>query len=855
MAAATTLPAGITQAEHVLVGRAVLLTPPVEEATRVPRGVVRHGPGVRKALVNPAQQATTETAEATSDAAKAAADATKTAADAAKAAFDAAKATADSLKSMADAARLAAGITEDEHRANTVAASLGQIIGLAAIVLVVVAVATLFAFMFARKRNDRLAKGGKKPAARVVVAREPQSFVQSRRAGPVEGVAGARTSHESRRTPNGLEPSERNGPPETPSTGSVLDVEREVVGEPGSSVNQTDDSQATDPAKIRTLAEPTGSRDKDVHSSVRGTAHPVVGDCSSEASTGADERSSAAGVSRGRRRFRMVRHGVWLVALGALAALSAYVYTRPRKLGAPEEQRILSLPKDRAFVHQKASEQGNTVALWVRRPKSIDLFVTGRPPVGFKGYVGFDKGVAFHVVQPLDEEGALMIAGPNAENDAWLVWGPESGIEGEPLDNYLAFDHKGNHVIYALYDHGQWSWVMDDKPLAGSHRLNRVPVTSEGGETIAWIDGGQGAARVVINGEAGPTYDDILGPSLHLSPDGKHHFYIAYRSGRLLAIQDGKEHSEYEKLGSPPTFSADGVRVAYAATKGPDRSCVVLDGTEGGEYDAVEALTFSPDSLRFAHRATKGGRSFFVVDGQEQNSQFDGLANAFVFAPRGRRFAYAGFRGKTWSVVVDGQEGKGCARVFGMTFSPDGQHFAKGEVGDDGKLHVFVDGGERWAHEGKPVVRPSFSPDGTRLLYVISRSSQVFVVVDGVEGPGYSATGGSTFSPDSKHFVYFATTDGQKYAVYLDGQVQHQFDSIPSLLSFTPGGQLFYCGVQRGIKANEWYMVVDGVLSGPYDRIYLPPSGLVPLQPDGTLAYVALEGDDVVRVRQRPTWR
>jgi hypothetical protein len=177
IAAVVMLLTRITQAEHVVVGpvRPFEYNPPssnVEKAPRVSRAVVRHGPDLGTPLVDTAHQASAEMAKAASDAARAAADAARTAADAAKSAGNAAKAAADSVKAMTDATRLAAGIREDDHRANTVAKGLGQVISqhpvavLVAVVLAVVAVVMPFLFVVGRNGNEELAKGGKKRAAR-----------------------------------------------------------------------------------------------------------------------------------------------------------------------------------------------------------------------------------------------------------------------------------------------------------------------------------------------------------------------------------------------------------------------------------------------------------------------------------------------------------------------------------------------------------------------------------------------------------------------------------------------------------------------------------------------------------------
>ena len=545
---------------------------------------------------------------------------------------------------------------------------------------------------------------------------------------------------------------------------------------------------------------------------------------------------------------QMLQRSVFLVLLALGACRTADDRLANMELGPPELDSLFSLPQDRTFVHEKVSPTGTNVALWVRRPNAVQLFVTGSPTVEFKGHVGFQGNLGFHAIQPIGDQD-IRITGEDAERDAWLVWGPGSGPNEEPLDDYLVFDRTGSHVMYALYDMGDWSWILDNEPLAGYQQL-KPPIMSDEARSIVWIESSDVGQRVVFNGEPGPTYDRIHRPSLFLSPDGAHWFYMAFQANQVLPVWDGQEQGEYSNPGLP-VFSTDGDRVAYSASHDDEDRFVVVDGVEGAAYGAVTALTFSPDGRSFAHRAVQGDETFFVVNGVPEATRFDDLSNGFVFAAGGSRFAYAGARGGSWFVVVDGKSGEGAAGAFGMTFSPDGQRFARGEVSADGRMHVVVEGGGRWTHTGEPASGLTFSPDGSRVMYVIRRDSRILVAVDGVEGRDFDALASPIFAPDGSRHAVFGQTDLGTWAVFIDGEMQREFGSIPCKPTFTASGQLVYCTWQDG----SWYVVIDESVGEAYDMIYLPPTGDVPLGPDGVLSYVALDGDNVVRVRHRPIER
>lgn len=54
-------------------------------------------------------------------------------------------------------------------------------------------------------------------------------------------------------------------------------------------------------------------------------------------------------------------------------------------------------------------------------------------------------------------------------------------------------------------------------------------------------------------------------------------------------VVDGKAGTEYDDIPSPPIFSPDGKRVAYAAKNG-EKWLVVVDGHAGEEYDLAGTM-------------------------------------------------------------------------------------------------------------------------------------------------------------------------------------------------------------------------------------------------------------------------
>ena len=116
------------------------------------------------------------------------------------------------------------------------------------------------------------------------------------------------------------------------------------------------------------------------------------------------------------------------------------------------------------------------------------------------------------------------------------------------------------------------------------------------------------------------------------------------------------------------TFSLDGKRWAYAAQRG-DKWVVVVDGEAGLKYDGIAApLVFSLDSKRLAYAAMNGNDWFAVVDGKSEN-----VEGRPIFSLDCRHVAYVAKRGDKSVVVLDGDAGPECDTVVknGPTFGAD----------------------------------------------------------------------------------------------------------------------------------------------------------------------------------------
>jgi WD40 repeat protein len=140
----------------------------------------------------------------------------------------------------------------------------------------------------------------------------------------------------------------------------------------------------------------------------------------------------------------------------------------------------------------------------------------------------------------------------------------------------------------------KWFVVVDSRPGEECDGISDgTPVFSPDGTRVAY--GAQTtqswlwwrtAWTVVMNGKAGPEYDDLgEDTSVVFSSDGKHVAYAAQKGSKWVAVLDGQAGPEYDRVGGL-AFSPDGGHLAYAAKDGP-KSLVVLDAQTGPSCDGI----------------------------------------------------------------------------------------------------------------------------------------------------------------------------------------------------------------------------------------------------------------------------
>lgn len=466
----------------------------------------------------------------------------------------------------------------------------------------------------------------------------------------------------------------------------------------------------------------------------------------------------------------------------------------------------------------------------------------------------------------------------------------ESGARSSPERVSWSATPNGCRVARINLDKNAQSEVVVDGKAIASYDAASQFMFAPNGSAYAFMARRAGHDFFVINGLEGPVSEELY--SFVFSSDGRHHGYLASSRGALTMFLDGKVQPSPEgwlPWKTPPIFSPDGSNVAWieaeeelvhSRTPGRGKMRMVVNEKREPAFEACGLQrVFSTDGSKLAYPVFEKGKVFFWVDGKK-HPVVDKVGLDFVFSPDGEHNAYFASTGDGRVLIVDGEVK---AKVEGnldhmLAFSPDSRRLLYGVLKADQSCYVVVDDrqGPVYQSIGAPVIPPAlkvdptlaalFSPDSKRVAYLAKKDSRFLIVVDGIEGkvrfdrvvnafgvdragtiqPQSLQSSGLMFSPDSNRVSFVAASrDDSKQFVIVDDTKHQEYLGVTKP-SFSPDSKhIAYAAIAENGKSM--LVIVDGTERESFDHVVVPPV----YKEDGTLEFIALKADKLLKVRVR----
>ena len=371
---------------------------------------------------------------------------------------------------------------------------------------------------------------------------------------------------------------------------------------------------------------------------------------------------------------------------------------------------------------------------------------------------------------------------------ALVVDGVPAGYAGEDP----RFTGDGKHVLSNSQSGNEYVLQLDGKPAVKATSIPRVYVAGTGDKFVAVIvkpnQGGQHYVCVADGKEVAVTEGTDI-PFVAFSPDGKRWAARCRSMGGAavtwLATDDGKKSMEYNGISDESIiFSADGSRLAYAASSG-SKWFAVIDGKESEGFNSNLKVGFSPDGKQ----AYFGGRQdqttvtrSLVIEGKVYRGDHNFNNESITFSDDGSRWGAMGSGLKAGgpnglsaveNLLIDGKLITGFT-VSRFIFPPNGKHVVfYGQRLSDRANGLFLDDGRtlmlNMGTRGRPA---KFSPDGNHLYW-------------------------STLMPDP------AVNNRPRHVIYADGKEVARFENVslgnfesdPGAWHVGPDGTLYAIGV------------------------------------------------------------
>lgn len=367
-----------------------------------------------------------------------------------------------------------------------------------------------------------------------------------------------------------------------------------------------------------------------------------------------------------------------------------------------------------------------------------------------------------------------------ADAQQWLRVGEQDGARFDAIGlEGIVFSATGA-VAYPAIREGKWYVVTPEQTLGPYSGVAELQFNADG-TRLAFASQAKDGWRVVVDGVAGPPFEDLQPRTLQFSRGGAHVAYVGLTGKCATIVVDGEARPCLERV---------------LALRVTDAGTVAAAVREGGK-------------ARFLFGATLGP-AFEAIGG-------------WVVTEDGAHHAYAGRQAdQKWVPVIDAVAWSACARVSHLRFGDQGKKVAW-VCANEGKAALVVDGtaGPVYPTLSAPVL----AEDGPDVAVVARDPNGAWVIAgDASWGPFAEV---SDLIVQRTGIAFVARSNGLTRVVH--GQTQTPLPAVvEGSLVLSPAGD-HWAAIAGDVAARELWIAIDGkkLRSVPPEDVFgEPPAAL-----------------------------
>lgn len=283
------------------------------------------------------------------------------------------------------------------------------------------------------------------------------------------------------------------------------------------------------------------------------------------------------------------------------------------------------------------------------------------------------------------------------------------------------------------------------------------------------------------------------------APDGSRAAFVGKRNGKTCPVVEGEVGPEFDFI-DPPAFGPTGAQLAFRVgdrtSKKAETWWVWIDGKKTEKNDWIGALSWSPDGRKLAYWTQPGaklgsmgeytgGSLVLVVDGKKGAKYRDADAlTPPVWSRDSKLVATAAMKDTEWLVLVGDKEVARSPMASSVAISDDGKRFACAVM-------------KPFEHGGMD------APPTMRMSWQVVRDKKTY-------GAEFESAATPVLSADGKRLAFKALREG-RVRIVVDEKPSKLDWTLACTPVFSPDGKrIAYAGVEGGEIDPFWIVSREG---------------------------------------------